>query len=297
MGLPDKQPKVFGIVELRVAQLLTDVVGSQPTYGTAQIVQGIGSLVYTNGTSIKEGIGDERIQEVEIEDEKAEVTFETLYFPMALAQIINGGLIVDNTNDSDYNEPAPDETASYVKIIALTKNRLNMLTLWKVKGRLDIKGFTTGDFVKASFKGEAIHTLGNVGGVKPRRLTFKNSTVTLAIGGVMQVVTIGVSGSVSTAGNATVIVTTSGMTGSPITLAVGVALNDSAAVVAQKIREAMLANSYIAGLWGIAGTGTNIVLTKLASGANDSTAAVSIANGTCAGLTASASTQTVIGQA
>ncbi len=103
-----------------------------------------------------------------------------------------------------------------------------------------------------------------------------------------QVETATVAGTITTAGNAAVIVTAAGMTGSPATLSVATALTDTASMVATKIRTAMEADAGISAFFTIGGTGADIVLTRKAAAANDATMNVSIDNGTCAGLTTAA---------
>jgi phage tail sheath gpL-like len=76
------------------------------------------------------------------------------------------------------------------------------------------------------------------------------------------------------------------MTGSPKAITVAVALNDSAAVVAQKIREALAADTAVTALFAVGGIGTAVTLTKKTAAANDTSLNIAIANGTCAGLTA-----------
>jgi hypothetical protein len=98
--------------------------------------------------------------------------------------------------------------------------------------------------------------------------------------------TIGVAG----AGNATVIVTAAGMTGSPKTVSVAVANNDTAAQVAGKIRTALAADANVGhattGFFTVSGANENVVLTARTAAANDGTLNISIDNGTCTGLTA-----------
>jgi len=105
--------------------------------------------------------------------------------------------------------------------------------------------------------------------------------------GVRQVETATVAGTIgaSGAGNATVIVTSSGMSGSPITLSVAVANNDTAAQVATKIRAALNGNSTIAARFIVGGTSAAVSLTRIAPVANDGTLNISVDNGTCSGLT------------
>lgn len=96
--------------------------------------------------------------------------------------------------------------------------------------------------------------------------------------------TIGASG----AGNATVIVTAAGMAGSPKTIPVAVANNDTASQVAGKIRTALAADAAVTALFSVGGAGATVALTKKEPAANDATLNISIDNGTCSGLTAAA---------
>jgi hypothetical protein len=105
---------------------------------------------------------------------------------------------------------------------------------------------------------------------------------------VYQVETATVVGTVTGAGNAAVVVTANGMTGSPKTINVTVEIGDNAAAVAGKIRTALAADSAVAALFGVSGTGATVVLTKLAGAANDATLNISVDNGTCTGLTTAA---------
>jgi hypothetical protein len=113
-----------------------------------------------------------------------------------------------------------------------------------------------------------------------------------------QVETATVVGTITLAGNATVIVTCTGMTGSPKTFNVAVALNDTAAQVAAKIIAALAADSAVTALFSVGGTGADIVLTKLTVAANITNLNISTDNGTCTGLTTeSTSANTVPGVA
>lgn len=100
-----------------------------------------------------------------------------------------------------------------------------------------------------------------------------------------QVETATVVGSIVTGGNATVMITAAGMTGSPKTINVAVDSLDSASAVAGKIRTALAADVDVTALFAVSGTGANVILTRLAPAANDATLNISINNGTCIGLT------------
>ena len=124
-------------------------------------------------------------------------------------------------------------------------------------------------------------------GVATYKITLAGAGAPEEVNGTKQVETAEVAGSVTTAGNAIFTVTAAGMTGSPKAISVAVALNDSAAVVAQKAREVLGADSAVTAKFSVGGYGTMVELTALTAVANDNTLNVAIANGTCAGLTAS----------
>ena len=99
-----------------------------------------------------------------------------------------------------------------------------------------------------------------------------------------QVETATVAGTVVNPGNATVIVTCTGMTGSPITTNVAVVAADTAAIVAGKIRTALQGVANITSYLTVGGDGTTVTLTRLNS-ASIANLNISIDNGTCTGLT------------
>lgn len=96
--------------------------------------------------------------------------------------------------------------------------------------------------------------------------------------------TIGSSGQ----GNAKVIVTAAGMTGSPKTISVAVANDDTASLVAGKIRTALGNDAAVTALFTVGGTGATVTLEKIIPAATDSTLNISIDNDTCTGLTTAA---------
>jgi hypothetical protein len=124
---------------------------------------------------------------------------------------------------------------------------------------------------------------------------------TAFVAGVQQVETATAAGTITGAGDAAVVVTATGMTGSPLTLNVPVALNDTAAQWAAKVRTALAANVTIAGRFDVSGTSTAVILTRkprttIISGAtsvpirfaNDANLNISLDNGTCTGITPAA---------
>lgn len=104
-----------------------------------------------------------------------------------------------------------------------------------------------------------------------------------------QVETATVVGTITTAGNAEVIVTAAGMAGSPKTKAVAVAESDNASAIAGKIRTALNADSAITALFTVGGTAATVSLTRKVYAADDGTLNISIADGTCVGITTAGS--------
>lgn len=105
-------------------------------------------------------------------------------------------------------------------------------------------------------------------------------------GGTKQVETATVAGTVTLGGLAKVIVTGAGITGSPITLEVEVATDDTATIVAGLIRTAIAANFAIREKYVVGGTGATVTLTAINAAADDATLNIDIDNDTCTGLTA-----------
>jgi hypothetical protein len=85
-----------------------------------------------------------------------------------------------------------------------------------------------------------------------------SDTVAGALPLTLQVETANVVGTITQAGNATVVVTAAGMAGSPITLNVSVANNDTAAQVASKIKNAMTGNTTINAFFNISLAGITV---------------------------------------
>ncbi len=133
-------------------------------------------------------------------------------------------------------------------------------------------------------------------------LADNDSTGTTAwTAGQAQVETATAAGTITASGNATVIVTAAGMTGTPKTISVAVLNGDTAAVWAGKVRTALAADTAVAALFDVGGTTTAIRLTRKATAtytvgtvsvplyaANDATLNISLDNGTCTGITTAA---------
>ncbi len=87
------------------------------------------------------------------------------------------------------------------------------------------------------------------------------------------------------AGNVDVIVTAVGMTDTGDTRLVAVANDDTAIIVAGKIRVALAADSDVNTFFAVSGTGAEVILTALTAADNDATMNLDIDDGTSAGLT------------
>jgi len=110
----------------------------------------------------------------------------------------------------------------------------------------------------------------------------------------IETATVIVATTIGTSGDASVIVTSAYMTGSPKTFLVAVTMGDDAAAVALKIRNALVYDADIAAEFLVSGATDKVVLTAHTAKANDTTLNIATANSTCAGITAaptSANTQ------
>ena len=134
-----------------------------------------------------------------------------------------------------------------------------------------------------------------VDGHVSQKVTFEGLATAICT---QQVETATVLGSVTGAGNATVVITAAAMPNSPKTISVAVANLDTAAQVATKIRTALNADTDVKTFFDIGGSNADITLTTKIARANDATMNMSIDNGTCTGLTAApTSTNTTAGVA
>ena len=114
--------------------------------------------------------------------------------------------------------------------------------------------------------------------------------------GANQVETATAAGTITAAGNATVIVTGDDIAGSPLTVSVAVANTDTAATWAGKVRTALDATDAITAEYTVGGSTTAITLTRIDKRYNDATLNISLDNGTCTGITtALTSTSTTAG--
>lgn len=94
---------------------------------------------------------------------------------------------------------------------------------------------------------------------------------------------------ISTAGNATITVTSSLVTGSPLAISVAVALRDRDSAIGRKIRYALNNTAAITDYYTVSGSLTTVVLTAKTKAANNTGLNIAIATGTAAGIVTVAS--------
>ena len=130
-------------------------------------------------------------------------------------------------------------------------------------------------------------------------ISDNDSTGTTAwTAGAAQVETATAAGTVTGSGDASVVVTAAGMTGSPKTISVAVLASDTATEWADKVRTALTADTAVTALFTVGGTTTAISLTRKPTAtydlglipvstyaADDATLNISLDNGTCTGIT------------
>lgn len=132
--------------------------------------------------------------------------------------------------------------------------------------------------------------------------TGSSSGSTSFVAGQAQVETATAAGTITASGNASVVVTAAGMTGSPKTVSVAVTNGDTASVWAGKVRTALAADADVSALFTVGGSTSAISLTRKPTNtytvptgtlslyaANDSTLNIALDNGTCTGITTAAS--------
>jgi sugar lactone lactonase YvrE len=94
------------------------------------------------------------------------------------------------------------------------------------------------------------------------------------------------SGTIVDAGNAKVVVTAAGLTGSPISLDVAVASGNTPATWAAAVVTALQANAVITARYSSSASGSDIRLQAVATDTADADLNISLANGTCTGIVA-----------
>lgn len=125
----------------------------------------------------------------------------------------------------------------------------------------------------------------------PIGVTVASNAISVSLAtnaGTAQVETATAAGTVTGSGNASVVVTGAGITGSPLTIPVAVLNGDTPAVWAAKVRAALAGTAAITALYAVGGTNSFITLTESVPNGNDATLNIAIATGTATGITTAA---------
>jgi predicted secreted protein len=103
--------------------------------------------------------------------------------------------------------------------------------------------------------------------------------------GIQQVDSTPIVGAITGSGNATVTVTKSGMTGSPLAISVAVLNGDSVDTACTKMAAAMNLTANFSAVLEASANGSTLIVRAKTAAANDATMNVAYTNGTCTGLT------------
>lgn len=225
----------------------------------------------------------------------ATVTLAAIGTPAVLdAQGIRFQSIVKGTDGNaievEFVDPGTASAAASVAVVG-TEITVNLATDAGSKSVLVNQGMTY-EAVTPGSGGDA-NTIALVNPGVPAdievEVTGTDIVVTLATdAGVAQVETATAAGTVIGGGDAEVVVTGSGIAGSPLTIPVAVASEDTPTLWAAKVRAELADTAAITALYGVSGTGTSIILTELVPNGNDATLNVALATGTATGITAAA---------
>ncbi len=112
--------------------------------------------------------------------------------------------------------------------------------------------------------------------------TYNDTIRQIRTAGIQAVAT--AAGTITTDGNAKVIVSDAKLAGSPITVSVPVLTNDTPTAWATKVVTALQANTTISASYAFGQNGTSILVTAVASDITDTTLNVALANDTCTGI-------------
>jgi hypothetical protein len=137
----------------------------------------------------------------------------------------------------------------------------------------------TTDGAQPASAGQNLRPTYNLNGGTLNVTTIQPGPLATPLVSLPQVETATAAGTASASGNVNVTVTGAGIDGSPLLIPVAVLNGDTPDVWAGNVRSALAANSAITALYSVAGTGAQIVLTRLVSAPNDVTLNVALTNG------------------
>jgi len=192
-----KSSGVFGVKNLKVFKMLTDVEGAEPTWDATGIsIPGIKSLKMTKKTTDVESKGDERIRDRESTFESLDISWENEEIPMdALVMICGEAAIVNTpagtgpvTPETNHIIESSEAVSNYFMIQCDTKRGSKGkgvngvgVQIYKVQGNLTYD-LTGSGFATCSFSGMGLACEGTIDGVAHpyRKLIFSSGAVTYA---------------------------------------------------------------------------------------------------------------------
>ncbi len=199
------------------------------------------------------------------------------------------------------DSPASYRSATFADDVPNTRINLTLDTknlVWDgTGGRWDVgtssnwsdgaaSSFYWGDLITFD-DSSAVTNVGIFGELQPGRMIVDSDTNNYSFinGGTAQVETANATGAATADGEVVVTVTSSGMTGSPLSLPVAVLTGDTDVIWAGKVRTALTANATISERFTVGGAGTAIILTRKTDLnsrflPNDPTLNIELANGT-----------------
>ena len=200
--------------------------------------------------------------------------------------VTNGLLAGADLSDA----PAADERVVIDGLIASAREEM----------RIDLIEETTGTLILPLHLNAQPVAIRCPGMIRLPTLAKKVRVRSLDNPGVAQVETATVAGTVTGAGDASVIVTAAGMTNSPKTVAVALLDGDDDEAIATKVRAALTLDADVSAWFTIGGAGANVALTVKSAAADDVSMNIAVANDSCVGIVNDASsvhtTAGVLGQ-
>ncbi len=294
---------------LPVAQVETaTVVGTITTTGHAQVVV---TAVGMTGTPLT--INDIDVQQGTLQAETATVAggpITTAGNARATVTAVGMTGTPKNVDAAVISGTLQVETATVVAAITTSGNATFTTTAAGMTGSPNVTNVAVSQGVKqvetATVVGGPITTAGNAqvvvtaAGMTGTPITINDIAVSA---GTPQVETATVVGTITAAGYADVTVTGAGITGSPVLYRAYVDLDDTATIVATKIKAELDTHSEITNLYTITTNVADVIMTRKIGAANDATLNLAYTNGAtlepyCTGLTPDAtSTDTTPGVA
>lgn len=183
-----KSTGLFGLKKISIKPLLTDVAGSDPTYGPEIQLTGASVMSCKKNTTEKKSKGDEKVLDVNYSFEDfsvnfttEEVDFDGIAAVEGCAAAVKSGTPEDTITITE----SANDTPKYFALMGWAKRGTNTkevaIMLPKVMGTLSY-GLQGEDYAKCTFEGKAIGCKGTINTVvAPSRITkASDSEITFA---------------------------------------------------------------------------------------------------------------------